>query len=138
MEQQQKISLTKNQSFIGKTLNVLIEGSNDGLSMGRSYRDAPEIDGMVIVEGEVPVGEIVPVRISGAMAYDLTGVVEIKEKQIDFVVKFVTLQPNSMRALCEAILIVEIASSCENHANTPHNDAEQTLKFTHDHKNQAP
>ena len=82
MEQQQKISLTKNQSFIGKTLNVLIEGSNDGLSMGRSYRDAPEIDGMVIVEGEVPVGEIVPVRISGAMAYDLTGVVEIKEKQI--------------------------------------------------------
>ncbi|MEK7441799.1 MAG: 30S ribosomal protein S12 methylthiotransferase RimO, partial [Chloroflexota bacterium] len=49
MEQQQKISLTKNQSFIGKTLNVLIEGSNDGLSMGRSYRDAPEIDGMVIV-----------------------------------------------------------------------------------------
>ncbi|MBI5012156.1 MAG: hypothetical protein HZC06_05115, partial [Methylocystis sp.] len=36
-------------------------------SMGRSYRDAPEIDGMVIVEGEVPVGEIVPVRISGAM-----------------------------------------------------------------------
>jgi len=82
MEQQQKISLTKNQSFIGKTLNVLIEGSNDGLSMGRSYRDAPEIDGMVIVEGEVPVGEIVPVRISGAMVYDLTGTVEVREKQI--------------------------------------------------------
>jgi len=82
MEQQQKISLAKNQSLIGKTLNVLIEGSNDGLSMGRSYRDAPEIDGMVIVEGEVPVGEIVPVRISGAMAYDLTGGVERKEKHI--------------------------------------------------------
>jgi ribosomal protein S12 methylthiotransferase len=82
MEQQQKISLAKNQAFIGKTLNVLIEGSNDGLSMGRSYRDAPEIDGMVIVEGEVPVGEIVPVRISGAMAYDLTGTVEVSEKQI--------------------------------------------------------
>ncbi len=82
MEQQQKISLTKNQSFIGKTLNVLIEGSNDGLSMGRSYRDAPEIDGMVIVEGEVPVGEIVPVRISGAMVYDLTGTVEVKDRRI--------------------------------------------------------
>jgi len=82
MEQQQKISLTKNQSFIGKTLNVLIEGSNDGLSMGRSYRDAPEIDGMVIVEGEVPVGEIVPVRISGAMVYDLTGTVEAKDRRI--------------------------------------------------------
>lgn len=82
MEQQQKISLAKNQSFIGKTLNVLIEGSNDGLSMGRSYRDAPEIDGMVIVEGELPVGEIVPVRINGAMAYDLTGAVEVKEGKV--------------------------------------------------------
>ena len=82
MEQQQKISLAKNQAFVGKTLNVLIEGSNDGLSMGRSYRDAPEIDGMVIVEGEVPVGEIVPVRIIGAMVYDLMGRVEVREKQI--------------------------------------------------------
>lgn len=82
MEQQQKISLIKNQASIGKTLNVLIEGSNDGLSMGRSYRDAPEIDGMVIVDGEVPVGEIVPVRISGAMAYDLTGTVEVRDRRI--------------------------------------------------------
>jgi ribosomal protein S12 methylthiotransferase len=76
MELQQKISLQKNQSFIGKTLNVLVEGNGDGMSLGRSYRDAPEIDGMVIVEGELPMGEIVPVRINGAMAYDLTGVVE--------------------------------------------------------------
>ncbi|MBI5081592.1 MAG: 30S ribosomal protein S12 methylthiotransferase RimO [Chloroflexi bacterium] len=82
MEQQQKISLVKNQTFIGKTLSVLVEGSNDGLSMGRSYRDAPEIDGIVIVEGEVPVGEIVPVRISGAMAYDLTGAVEVRDRRI--------------------------------------------------------
>jgi ribosomal protein S12 methylthiotransferase len=53
-----------------------MEGSDNGLSLGRSYRDAPEIDGMVIVEGEIPAGEMVPVRIRGAMAYDLTGVVE--------------------------------------------------------------
>jgi ribosomal protein S12 methylthiotransferase len=57
-------------------LRVLIEGSGDGLSVGRSYRDAPEIDGLVIVDGEVPVGEMVPVRISGAMAYDLSGTVD--------------------------------------------------------------
>jgi hypothetical protein len=31
---------------------------------------------MVVIEGEIPVGELVPVRITGAMAYDLTGVVE--------------------------------------------------------------
>lgn len=76
MEQQQRISLKKNQFFIGKTLNVLVEGKGDGISLGRSYRDAPEIDGMVIVEGDLPVGEMVPVRITGAMAYDLVGTVD--------------------------------------------------------------
>jgi ribosomal protein S12 methylthiotransferase len=74
MELQQNISLQVNQSYVGKTLDVLIEGFDNGISVGRSYRDAPEIDGMVLVEGKAKVGEIVPVRISGAMAYDLTGV----------------------------------------------------------------
>ena len=61
---------------------MLIEGNGDGLSLGRSYRDAPEIDGMVIVEGDVPVGEIVPVRISGAMAYDVSGTVEMSAAKV--------------------------------------------------------
>ena len=74
MELQQPISLAQNQKLVGKSLDVLVEGCGDGLSVGRSYRDAPEIDGMVIVEGELPVGELVPVRISGAMEYDLTGI----------------------------------------------------------------
>jgi ribosomal protein S12 methylthiotransferase len=82
MELQQAISLERNQAFVGRTLEVLIEGKGNGLSMGRSYRDAPEIDGLVIVEGDVPVGEMVPVRITGALAYDLTGTVEIGERQI--------------------------------------------------------
>jgi ribosomal protein S12 methylthiotransferase len=79
---QQRISLEKNQTQIGRTLNVLIEGSGDGLSVGRSYRDAPEIDGMVIVDGDTPVGEIVPVRISGALAYDLSGTVETSAARV--------------------------------------------------------
>jgi ribosomal protein S12 methylthiotransferase len=74
MERQQSISLQINQSYNGKILDVLVEGYGDGISVGRSYRDAPEIDGMVLIEGDAPVGEIVPVRITGAMAYDLTGV----------------------------------------------------------------
>ena len=74
MEIQQNISLQVNQSYVGKTLDILVEGYGDGISVGRSYRDAPEIDGMVLVEGQLPVGEIVPVKITGAMAYDLTGV----------------------------------------------------------------
>jgi ribosomal protein S12 methylthiotransferase len=73
MELQQNISLQVNQSYVGKTLDVLIEGFDNGISIGRSYRDAPEIDGMVFVEGKAKVGDIVPVRITGAMAYDLTG-----------------------------------------------------------------
>ena len=74
MERQQAISLQINQSFVGKNLDVLIEGYGDGISVGRSYRDAPEIDGMVLVEGKALIGEIIPVRITGAMAYDLTGI----------------------------------------------------------------
>ena len=73
MEVQQNISLQINQSHVGRTLDVLIEGYGDGISVGRSYRDAPEIDGMVLVEGQAEIGRIVPVRITGAMAYDLTG-----------------------------------------------------------------
>ncbi len=78
MELQQSISLQVNQSYVGKTLDVLVEGFNDGISIGRSYRDAPEVDGLVIIEGKASVGDIVPVRITGAMAYDLTGVLAQK------------------------------------------------------------
>jgi ribosomal protein S12 methylthiotransferase len=82
MQLQQGISLEINQSYIGKTLDVLFEGSGDGISLGRSYRDAPEIDGMVVVEGEIPTGQMLPVRINGAMAYDLSGVVDTAHKII--------------------------------------------------------
>jgi ribosomal protein S12 methylthiotransferase len=67
---------------VGKTLDVLVEGTGDGISISRSYRDAPEIDGMVIIEGEHPSGEIIPVRITGAMAYDLTGVPKSEQIRI--------------------------------------------------------
>lgn len=70
---QQPISLARNQAQVGRTLPVLIEGFGDNISIGRSYRDAPEIDGLVVVPGELPLGEIVPIQISGAMTYDLSG-----------------------------------------------------------------
>ncbi len=56
----------------GQNVNRLLERGSGVI--GRSYRDAPEIDGMIFIEGDATVGEIVPVRITGAMAYDLTGV----------------------------------------------------------------
>jgi ribosomal protein S12 methylthiotransferase len=73
MTLQQAISLARNQAQVGRTLPVLVEGIGDSVSIGRSYRDAPEIDGLVIVPGELPLGEIVPIQISGAMTYDLSG-----------------------------------------------------------------
>jgi ribosomal protein S12 methylthiotransferase len=73
MELQQGISMQVNQSYVGKTLDVLVEGKDKGITIGRSYRDAPEIDGMVFIEGDAKIGSMVPVRITGAMAYDLTG-----------------------------------------------------------------
>jgi ribosomal protein S12 methylthiotransferase len=87
MTLQQGISLAKNQAFIGQTLDVLVEGHgvneaasshsrSTTISLGRSYRDAPEIDGYVLIEGELPIGEIVPVRITGATTYDLIAVVD--------------------------------------------------------------
>ncbi|MEN6409788.1 MAG: MiaB/RimO family radical SAM methylthiotransferase, partial [Anaerolineaceae bacterium] len=76
MTLQERISLSRNQEWIGKNLSVLVEGTQDGISVGRSFRDAPEIDGLVIVEGEAPIGEIVPVQITGALAHDLTGVLK--------------------------------------------------------------
>ena len=60
MEKQQIISLERNKTFVGRNLDVLLEGVGQGVSVGRSYRDAPEIDGLVLVQGEIPAGQIIP------------------------------------------------------------------------------
>ena len=81
MEVQQPISLRKNQEQVGKALDILVEGQGEiaesgaPLVMGRSYRDAPEVDGLVLVPGiaEAPAGEILQVHINGALEYDLVG-----------------------------------------------------------------
>jgi ribosomal protein S12 methylthiotransferase len=76
MELQQGISLEENRKWVGRSLEVLVEGRRKGLAVGRSYRDAPEVDGTVLIEGDVPTGTMVPVRITGALPYDLIGVLE--------------------------------------------------------------
>lgn len=105
MAHQQRISLARNQAQVGRTLDVLIEGSGqidasseaelsrheltagDGsglaalplrhdalVNLGRSYRDAPEIDGLVLVPGpRLAPGQMVRVHITGALTYDLIG-----------------------------------------------------------------
>ncbi|GIV84037.1 MAG: ribosomal protein S12 methylthiotransferase RimO [Candidatus Roseilinea sp.] len=84
MRRQQQISLVKNQRFVGATLTALIEGndSEQAISIGRTYRDAPEVDGLVIIEGTLPTGEMTPVKITGALAYDLIGAVPQEQPTI--------------------------------------------------------
>ncbi|MDH7488475.1 MAG: 30S ribosomal protein S12 methylthiotransferase RimO [Anaerolineae bacterium] len=73
MALQQEISRARNLALVGRVMDVLVDGAGDGISVGRTYRDAPEIDGLVPVPGELPVGSFVRVRITGAMEYDLLG-----------------------------------------------------------------
>jgi ribosomal protein S12 methylthiotransferase len=79
MALQQRISLKANKAQVGRTLEVLVEGQGDGLNIGRSYRDAPEIDGLVFFSGALPTGEMVAVHITRALEYDLIGEVQRDE-----------------------------------------------------------
>jgi ribosomal protein S12 methylthiotransferase len=75
MAAQQPISLKKNQGAVGKVIDVLIEQEHPstGERIGRSARFAPEVDGLVYVQGEAPLGTIVEVEITDADIYDLYG-----------------------------------------------------------------
>lgn len=88
MAAQQSISLARNQAQVGRTLEVLVEGvgqvdgqesglslpSGQPLTLARSYRDAPEVDGLVLLPGVLlPAGQMATVTISGALAYDMVG-----------------------------------------------------------------
>ena len=79
MELQQEISYEKNQELIGSIQRVLIEGYlvEDAVYVGRTYRDAPGVDGIVFVSApyELMSGSFVDVKITEANEYDLTGVI---------------------------------------------------------------
>jgi ribosomal protein S12 methylthiotransferase len=72
MEVQAEISAAKLSRLIGKEFKVLVDEAVEGVSLARTYRDAPEIDGQVTIEGiELPVGEFANVRITHADEHDL-------------------------------------------------------------------
>ncbi len=75
MTVQQPISLQKNRAEVGRVVDVLIEQENPdtGELVGRSARFAPEVDGLVYVQGDARLGSIVPVEILDADVYDLYG-----------------------------------------------------------------
>ena len=77
MELQQAVSLDKSREMVGRVIECLIEGKieDDNTYVGRSYKDAPNVDGYVFVNTDENLmsGDIVKVRIDGAMEYDLIG-----------------------------------------------------------------
>ena len=78
MELAQQLSMERNRELVGSELEVLIESDEPSVQedgsrfvVGRSYRDAPEVDGLAFVRGAFPAGEFVRVRVDTALPYDL-------------------------------------------------------------------
>jgi ribosomal protein S12 methylthiotransferase len=68
-ELQDRITASRRDALVGEVVDVLV----DAPGVARGHREAPEIDGIVAVPDDVPVGRIVPVRITGAEGPDLSG-----------------------------------------------------------------
>ena len=79
LEAQQAISLERNRAFVGRELDVLVDGAADqslgagGQLVGRTFRDAPEVDGFVVFRGRARRGDLVKVKITAAGPYDFFG-----------------------------------------------------------------
>ena len=77
MQLQQEIVFERTENMIGKVLEVFIEGklTDENVYIGRSYMDAPNVDGYVFVNTsqELLSGDFVKVKITGALDYDMTG-----------------------------------------------------------------
>ena len=77
MELQEEVIFDKNESMEGTELYAFIEGkvADENVYIGRTYRDAPNVDGYIFVntEEELMTGDVVKVRVTGAYEYDLIG-----------------------------------------------------------------
>lgn len=79
MEIQKDISLSINETFVGKTLKVIIDSIEGEYFVGRSYRDAPEVDGEILISKKnkkIKIGNIYDVVINDFDEYDLFGEVK--------------------------------------------------------------
>lgn len=77
MELQEEVIFDKNETLTGTQMYAFIEGkvADENAYVGRTYRDAPNVDGYIFIntEQELMSGDIVKVRITGAYEYDLIG-----------------------------------------------------------------
>ena len=70
-EIQEGISLKRNEAQIGKTFDVLVEDVSEHVSIARSYRDAPDVDGLIFINEIVKPGSFLKIKITGALVHDL-------------------------------------------------------------------
>lgn len=80
MELQQGISLELNQAKIGMTFKTLIDRKEEGVFIGRTEFDSPEVDNEVIIESKenyLRIGDFVNIKVNGATEFDLTGKVNL-------------------------------------------------------------
>jgi ribosomal protein S12 methylthiotransferase len=87
MQVQQRISREINEGWVGRELRVLFEDVRDGWSIGRSHRDAPEIDGQVFRKGVTEPGTYADVTIEEADVYDLIGQAVAGSAEVERVVE---------------------------------------------------
>ena len=73
IELQHDISLNRNESFIGKTIKVLVDESEKKIGVGRTEFDSPEIDNIVNIKGDVSKGSFVNIKIDSVNEYELIG-----------------------------------------------------------------
>ena len=77
MELQQEIAFEKAEDMKDRVLEVMIEGkvADENAFVGRTYKDAPNVDGLIFVNADVPLmsGDFCRVRVTGALEYDLIG-----------------------------------------------------------------
>lgn len=71
MRLQQPISLRRNQTWVGRTLEAIVEGRNGQYAIARTFRDAPEIDGQLFIKGDLKPGQMVGAKVTRADVYDL-------------------------------------------------------------------
>jgi ribosomal protein S12 methylthiotransferase len=74
MEIQKEISLSNNENFVNNELKILIDGTEGDFYIGRSYRDAPEVDGEVLIQlngSKLQAGNFCMAKIYDFNEYDL-------------------------------------------------------------------
>ena len=78
---QKDICLSNNETYVGRTIPTFIEGKlpEDGVFIGRTYRDTPSVDGFIFVNSDIELtsGQFVDVTVTSFDEYDLIGDVKL-------------------------------------------------------------